>query len=270
MSASPPILLNMQDDVATLTLNRPERMNALTPHLFTQAVLAIDEALAGGARALVLTGAGNAFCSGADMMPDAYEDGSRQGRAASMPEDLGAVLERYYNPFVQKIAALDVPLITAINGPAVGAGLGLALLGDISIMARSAYVMLAFVNIGLVPDAGATWLVAQSVGRAKALEMALLGEKMDAQDALSAGLITRVVDDGEVLEQAQAIAQRLAKGPSIAIGMIRKQVAAALTKDLDGNLLMERANQRRAGMTADFHEAALAFAQKRPPHFTGR
>lgn len=259
MTAAPALLMDIADRVATLTLNRPERMNALTPHIFAQMTAAIDDAIGAGARALVLTGAGSAFCSGADLTPDA--DGLHR-------QDLGTVLERDYNPFVQKIAALNVPLITAINGPAVGAGLGLALLGDISIAARSAYFTLAFVNIALVPDAGATWLVAQSIGRARALEMALLGERIYADEARSIGLITRVTDD-DVLVQAQAIAHRLAAGPSVAIGLIRKQVVAALTMRLDDILAVESIHQRRAGQTADFREALSAFAGKRPPRFTG-
>jgi len=256
------IRLSIAEKAATLTLNRPERLNALTPHVFAEATAAIDSALAQGARALVLTGEGRAFCSGADLLPDGY--GYR-----GLPADLGEILDAAYNPFVRKLAGLDIPVITALNGPAVGAGLGLALLGDIVIAARSAYLLLAFVNIGLVPDAGATWLVAQGAGRARALEMALLGEKMGAEEARTAGLVTRVVEDGEVLAQAQAIATKLANGPTVAIGMIRKQVAAALTQQLDETLVTERANQSRAGFTADFKEAVAAFAAKRAPLFKG-
>jgi len=256
------IKLAVADGVATLTLNRPDRLNALTPHLFTDAGAAIDEALAFGARALVLTGEGRAFCSGADLADDGH---GYEG----LPDDLGEILDAYYNPFVRKLAALDIPVITAINGPAVGAGLGLALLGDIVIAARSAYLLLAFVNIGLVPDAGATWLVAQGAGRARALEMALLGEKMSADEAKAAGLVTRIAEDGEALAEAQAIAAKLAGGPTVAIGMIRKQVAAALTLALDETLALERANQSRAGFTADFKEAVAAFAEKRAPLFKG-
>lgn len=254
------IRLDIADKVATLTLNRPDRLNALTPALFGEATAAIDAALAAGVRALVLTGEGRAFCSGADLVLEGED---------ALPDDLGVLLDQHYNPFVRKIAGLDIPVVTAINGLAVGAGLGLALLGDIAVAARSAYLLLAFVNIGLVPDAGATWLVAQAVGRARALEMALLGEKMGAEEARAAGLVTRVVEDGETLAQAQAIAARLANGPTVAIGMIRKQVAAALTQRLDETLATERANQSRAGLTADFKEAVAAFAEKRQPLFKG-
>ncbi|SFS03316.1 enoyl-CoA hydratase-related protein [Sphingomonas jatrophae] len=255
------IRLDLADRVATITLARPERLNALVPSLFDEASHAIDAALEQGARALVITGEGRAFCSGADLHGEGDD---------ALPEDLGAIIDRAYNPFSRKIAALDVPVVTAVNGLAAGAGCGLALLGDIVVMARSAYLLLAFVNIGLVPDAGATWLVAKGAGRAKALEMALLGEKLAADQAHEAGLVTRVVDDGSVLEQAQAIAAKLAAGPTVAIGMIRRQVAAALSQTLDETLDAERDNQRVAGRTADFREAVAAFAEKRKPQFEGR
>lgn len=255
------ITFDLTDRVATLAIDRPTRMNALTPRVFAELTAGIDAALEQGVRAIVLTGTGGAFCSGADLVGDG---------GAPMPRDLGESLDTSYNPFVRKVAALDVPFLTAINGPAVGAGLGLALLGDISVMARTAYVLLAFVNIGLVPDAGATWLVAKAAGRTKALEMALLGERISADEALSAGLVTRVVDDAQVLAETQKLAAKLAAGPSVAIGMIRKQVAAALSLDLDQSLAVERANQTRAGHTRDFAEAVRAFGEKRKPVFEGR
>lgn len=256
------LLYDVRDDVATITLNRPDRMNALSTQLLDELALAIAQAGAEGARALVLTGAGKAFCSGADLIGD--------GEGASMPDDLGTLLEAHYFPAVKAIADLDVPVISAINGPAVGAGLSFALSADITIMARSAYLMLAFANIGLVPDAGATWLVAKSAGRAKALEMALLGEKVTASQAVDLGLVTRVVDDEMLMDEAQGIASRLAKGPSIALGLIRKQVASALNQTLDEVLEIEKVNQTAAGHTADFREAVVAFAQKRKPEFKGR
>lgn len=255
------ITFDLTDRVATLAIDRPARMNALTAQVFAELTAGIDAALAQGARAIVLTGTGAAFCSGADLVGDG---------GAPMPRDLGESLDTSYNPFVRKVAALDVPFLTAINGPAVGAGLGLALLGDISVMARSAYLLLAFVNIGLVPDAGATWLVAKAVGRTKALEMALLGEKVGADAAHHAGLVTRVADDGAVLHETQRLAAKLAAGPSVAIGMIRKQVAAALSIDLEQSLAIERENQTRAGYTRDFAEAVQAFGEKRKPVFEGR
>lgn len=252
------IRFDLTNRVATITIDREARMNALTPQVFTDMTAAIDRAIGDRAQAIVLTGAGKAFCSGADLIA---------GAGSSLKPDLGETIDASYNPFTRKLAALDIPVVTAINGPAVGAGVGLALLGDISVMAREAYLLLSFVNIGLVPDAGATWLVAQSVGRARALEMALLGDRMGADEALTKGLVTRVADDA--LTEAQAIAARLAAGPAVALGLIRRQVASALTLPLDDTLRLERDNQSRAGFTRDFAEAVKAFGQKRPPRFEG-
>lgn len=253
------LLYDVTDKVATITLNRPERMNALSLELLTELAQAVKQSEADGARALVLTGAGGAFCSGADLIGD----------GSGMPDDLGAYLERYYLPVTKGLADLDIPVVSAINGPAVGAGLSLALAADITIMARSAYLLLAFANIGLVPDAGATWLIAKSVGRAKALEMALLGEKVSAEQALELGLVARIADDESLAAEVQAMAVKLANGPSIALGMIRKQVAAALNSTLDDVLRIETNNQRAAGHTRDFREAVTAFAEKRKPEFRG-
>ncbi|MCB2015665.1 MAG: enoyl-CoA hydratase-related protein [Sphingobium sp.] len=253
------LLYDLSDNIATITLNRPERMNALSLELLTELAQAVKQSRSDGARALVLTGSGDAFCSGADLVGD----------GSGMPDDLGALLEEYYFPAVNAIVDLDIPVISAINGPAVGAGLSFALLADIMIMKRSAYLMLAFANIGLVPDAGATWLVAKSVGRAKAMEMALLGEKISAEQALDLGLVTRVADDEALDETVKQIAAKLAKGPSVALGFIRKQVASALNSTLDEVLETEKVNQRAAGRTADFREAVTAFAQKRKPEFKG-
>lgn len=250
------LLYSVTDDVATITLNRPERMNALSVELMIELADAIGRTQKEGARALVLTGASTSFCSGADL-------------TAGMPDDLGALLDQYYHPVVDALAGLDMPVISAINGPAVGAGLSIALAADIVVMARSAYLLLAFANIGLVPDAGATWLIAKSAGRAKALEMALMAERISAEQALDYGLVTRVVDDEEVAQAAGAIAAKLAHGPSIALGFIRKQVAAALNATLTQTLDIEKANQAAAGRTHDFREAVTAFVQKRKPEFRG-
>ena len=224
-----PILSTLESHVLTLTLNRPERLNALSTGLLTAAKTALDEGVAAG-----------------------------------------ATLSAYYHPLFDTLAALDIPVVSALNGPAVGAGMALALAADIVVMAHSAYLQLAFANIGLVPDAGATWLVAKSAGRAKALEMALLGEAMSAQEAKDAGLVARVVGDGALMDEAFGIACRLARGPTVAIGLIRKQVAAALNASLVETMALEAANQTRAGRTEDFREAVAAFRDKRAPEFRGR
>lgn len=254
-----PILYALADGVATIRLNRPDRLNAITPELLGLLGETLKRAVAEGARAVLLTGEGRAFCSGAEL-------GGFSGQAP----DLGELLETHYHPVVEALSALPIPIVSAINGPAAGAGASLALAGDIVVMARSAYLLLAFANIGLVPDAGATWLIARAAGRAKALEMALLGERMGADAALDCGLVTRVVDDEAVLETATALARKLAAMPTLALGMIRGQVKAALTGSLSETLAIEATNQRAAGFSEDFVEGVTAFAQKRTPDFKGR
>lgn len=255
-----PILLSaLEDGVLTLTLNRPERLNALSTSLLAALTQALDTGVAEGTRAVLLTGSGRAFCSGADLAGD-----------GGVSPNLGETLEAFYHPLFERLAALELPVACAVNGPAVGAGVALALAGDIVLMARSAYLQLGFVNIGLVPDAGATWLLARSAGRARTLEMALLGEPMSADEAKAAGLIARVVDDEALVAEAQAIARRLAHGPTVAIGLIRKQIAAALDAPLPDTMAIEAAHQTRAGRTADFREGVAAFIQKRSPEFRGQ
>lgn len=252
------LLSTLKDGVLTLTLHRPERLNALSTELLVDLTEALEAGAAAGARAVLLTGSGRAFCSGADLAGD-----------GGVSADLGDTLATYYHPLFQRIATLDIPVVSALNGPAVGAGVALALAADIVLMARSAYLQLGFVNIGLVPDAGATWLIAKSAGRAKALEMALLGEQMGAQEAKEAGLVSRVVEDEALEGVAQVIAHRLASGPTRAIGLIRKQVAAALNLDLEQTMALEARNQTAAGRTSDFREGVMAFLNKRPPAFRG-
>lgn len=257
---SMPVLLStLEGGVLTLTLNRPERLNALSTGLLSALAEALDQGVAAGARAVLLIGSGRAFCSGADLAGD-----------GGVNPNLGETLEAFYHPLFERLAGLDVPVVSAVNGPAVGAGVALALAGDIVLMARSAYLQLGFVNIGLVPDAGATWLLARSAGRARTLEMALLGEPMSAEDARAAGLVARVVEDEMLTAEAPAVARRLASGPTVAIGLIRKQIAAALDAPLADTMAVEAGNQTRAGHTADFREGVAAFIQKRAPEFNGR
>ncbi|WP_299307433.1 enoyl-CoA hydratase-related protein [uncultured Croceicoccus sp.] len=253
------LLTEREGDVVVFTINREDSMNALTPELLTALAAGLSGAAEAGARAIVLTGAGQSFSSGADL-----KAGSR-GSA-----DLGEKIDLYYNPVARAIADLSIPFIVAMNGPAVGAGAGFAIGGDIVIAERSAYLLFAFVNIGLVPDAGTTWHLAKSVGKARAMDMLLSGERIGAEAALAAGLVSRVVDDGTALAEAKALATRLAKGPSKAIGLIRAQVLHALDHDFEASLDTERTHQTTAGFTQDFAEAVAAFRDKRKPEFKGR
>ncbi|HEY0623426.1 enoyl-CoA hydratase-related protein [Sphingomonas sp.] len=253
------VLYELTDGVATIRLNRPDKLNAVTPDMLILLRNALWRAADEGARAVLLTGEGRAFCSGADLA--ARGDG---------PNDGGANVERFYNPVAEALSKIPVPVVTAVNGPAAGAGAGMALGGDIVVMAKSAYILLSFSNIGLVPDCGVTWLVAKSAGRAKALEMALLGERLSAQEAKDAGMVARVVEDDELMATAQGIAATLAAKPTVALGLIRDQVKAALNSTLSETLGIEARHQRIAGKTEDFREGVTAFLQKRAPEFKGR
>ncbi|ODP38465.1 enoyl-CoA hydratase-related protein [Sphingomonas turrisvirgatae] len=259
MDAAPSILSAIERGVAVVRLNRPHRLNALTLEMLDRLRRTLTEAVDAGARAVLVAGEGRAFCSGADLSPDEGLEGKAN-----------EAVRTHYNPLMRALADLPIPVVTAINGAAAGAGASIALAGDIVVAARSSYLLLAFANIGLVPDAGATWLVAKAAGRAKLLEMALLGERLEAADALEAGLVARVGDDAALHDTAIAYAVRLAAMPTVAMGLIRKQAAAALSGPLDQVLEIEAAHQAIAAATDDFTEGLAAFADKRPPVFRGR
>jgi 2-(1,2-epoxy-1,2-dihydrophenyl)acetyl-CoA isomerase len=245
--------------VATLTLARPERLNALAARTLDEMRAALAEAVDSGARCLVLTGDGRAFSSGADL---AGEGG--------LPEDAGEALEKGYNPLIEAIFALPIPVVAAVNGPAAGAGCSLALAADIVVAARSAYFLQAFVNIGLIPDAGATWLLPRLGGRARAMEMMMLGERVSAEQALAWGMISRVVEDEHLASESVALATQLAQGPTVALGLIRRLARDAQDLPLSEALAAERSAQRDAGRTEDFRRAVVAFLEKRQPRFEGK
>ncbi len=245
--------------VATLTLNRPDSLNALTSTMLDEMKAAIDGLAASGARALLLTGAGRGFSSGADL-----------ASGGGLPDDVGAALEAHFNPLVEALFRLPVPVVAAVNGPCAGAGCSLALAADIVIAGRSAYFLQAFINIGLIPDAGATWLLPRLAGRARAMEMMMLGERIPAEKAADWGLISRVVDDADLESEAAALAARLAQGPTMAYGLLRRLARDAEQLPLTDALAAERIAQRDAGRTDDFKAAVMAFLQKQPPRFEGR
>ncbi len=259
------ITLDEADGVATLTLNRPEVLNALHTEALEELRAALDHIRdEKTARVLVLTGAGRAFCSGAQLATPG------SAKAQIDPRDSGSRLESHFHPIMERIRALNVPIVCAVNGAAAGGGCSYALAGDIVIAARSAYFLQPFANIGLVPDVGSTWMLPRLVGKARAMAMMLLAERIPAQTALEWGMIYQVVDDAELAVTASAMARRLANGPTVAYGLIRQGVWASLEQSLTETLWMERENQRTAGRATDHVEGVKAFLEKRPPVFTGR
>lgn len=258
------IRLATQGAVATLTLNRPQRLNAAPPQMFKEIHAALQQIPALGARALLITGEGRAFCSGADL----------QGRDGPPVTSRGAgayqALTEVYSPTMIALSRLNIPVVSAVNGAAAGIGASLALAADFVVAARSAYFLEAFVNIGLVPDGGATWMLTRLVGKARATEMMMLGERIGAEKAESWGLIHKAVDDAELMPQATALAERLAAGPTRALGLMRQGIARAMEQSYAEALAMEATHQMLAGDSADAMEGGAAFLQRRKAEFKGR
>ena len=258
------VRMETADRIATVTLDDAATLNACGVDTAEglHACLKEIEASGGAVRALIITGAGRAFCSGANLS-------SSPAMSGGEPADLGQGLERAYNPLVTALRDLSVPVVTAVNGAAAGVGCSLALMGDLIVAGESAYFLQAFRRIGLVPDGGATFMLPRMIGRARAMEMTLLGDKLPAATALEWGLINRVVADAELMTTARDLARRLADGPA-SLGMTRRLVWAGETAAWEDQLRAEREAQRAAGRTQDFVEGVQAFFQKRPAQFKGR
>ncbi len=254
--------------VATITLSRPQRLNAAPPQMFDEIRAALLQLPALGARALVITGEGRAFCSGADLAGRGSEPAATPSATSRGAGAYQALTERY-SPTMLALSKLDIPIVAAVNGVAAGIGCSLALACDFVVAARSAYFLEAFVNIGLVPDGGATWMLPRLVGKARAVEMMLLGERIGADKAEAWGLIHKAVDDAELMPQAMALAERLAAGPTSALGLMRQGLARALEQSYAEALATEATHQMLAGDTADAREGALAFLERRKAVFKG-
>jgi 2-(1,2-epoxy-1,2-dihydrophenyl)acetyl-CoA isomerase len=259
------LLVDRTDAVVTLTLNRPEAMNALDVPLKE----ALRDALAAletdrSCRAVVLAGAGRAFCTGQDLR-------EHVGVLESGSTDPLDTVRRHYNPIASRLAGLAKPVVAAVGGMAAGAGAGLALLADFRVGGPGTSFLMAFANVGLAADTGLSWSLPRLVGHAKAVELLMLAEQVKAPEARSLGLLTRLVDDdAEVLPAAQELAGRLAAGPTVAYGAIKRQLSIGDAGTLNDALAAEAQAQAISGATADHRNATTAFVNKRKPTFEGR
>lgn len=260
------ILLETIGPVSLMTLNDPDVLNAFGQKLREDMQAAMDRVEASAARCLVITGAGRAFCSGANLNDP---DRMPRDRAAEARGEVKSDLEAWYNPMFLRLRALPIPIVTAINGIAAGAGMSLALSGDIKIAARSASFLQAFARIGLVPDCGSSWILPRLIGVARAMELSLLAERLPAETALNWGMINRLEDDADLMPKAMALAEGLANGPR-SLGLIRRMYWEGLDNRYGDQLDLEAKLQNQAGATLDFQEGVTAFREKRAARFTGR
>ena len=255
------ILFDIDAGVATLTLNRPDVLNSFNAQMHEEIRAALKQVGENDeVRAMLLTGAGRAFSAGQDL----------GDRAVGAPADLAESLEKNYNRLVRSLRELELPVVCAVNGVAAGAGANIALACDIVLAARSADFIQAFVRIGLVPDAGGSYILPRLVGRARATALAMLGEKLPAETAEGWGLIWKCVDDDALAGEAKALAERLAKQPTRALALMKRALNASFENSLSQQLDLERYLQSIASKSADFKEGVAAFLEKRPAVFSGR
>jgi 2-(1,2-epoxy-1,2-dihydrophenyl)acetyl-CoA isomerase len=258
------LIVDRDGRVATVRLNNPSKMNALSLTLTAELIHAL-EAIRDDAsvRAVVITGEGRGFCSGADL------SAGREGYERGEPPDVSMFLDGY-NRLIPLIAQMPKPVIAAINGVAAGAGLSLALACDLRVAAASSSFSMAFVRIGLVPDSGAAYFLPRTIGMARALELSISGERIDASRAIEIGLVNRVVADDTCLKEAALLAAELGELPTAAIGLTKRLFQEAAGRSLEDTLATEAKVQAEAARTADHLEGVRAFLEKRPPEFIGR
>jgi 2-(1,2-epoxy-1,2-dihydrophenyl)acetyl-CoA isomerase len=257
------ILLEKAGGVATIALNRPEKLNAFDPTMHEDLHRALDDAAEDEAvRCIVVRGEGRGFSAGADLAQIVEE--------AHGDPDLGEYLRNTYSLLVKRMVGIEKPIVAALHGPVYGAGVGLALACDLRVAAESAKFSVAFIKIGLMPDAGVTFLLPRVVGLGRALEMSMLGDAVDAEEAHRIGLVNRVVADDALSEETQALAGRLATMPTQALGRMKASLYASFETDLESALEREAEGQTFCGYTQDHKEGVTAFFEKREARFTGR
>jgi len=251
--------VNIEDDVAVVTFNDPKTRNAFSEQMGAE-FRDLMPAIAKQARALVITGDGPGFCSGADL--------NSTGEAVG-PKDLSVSMREIYNPAMLALRALEVPVISAVNGPCAGIGCSIAMSADISVVSSKAFFLQAFSKIGLVPDGGACYILAKSAGRARAMELVMLDEKLSPEQALAWGLINRVVEPEELMPTALGIAKKLAKGPTRAYAHMRKLMWSACEADYEDQLALESVSQGELGFSKDHSEGVRAFMAREKPNYKG-
>ena len=261
MSDYETITVERVGNVAKVTLNRPERLNACPPQMADELFAAVRDL--GDARALLMTGNGRAFCSGADLA--ARGSSSVKGGDASY-----SALQQHYNPMMMALWNCPVPVISAVRGPAAGVGCSIALAADFVLAAKSGYFLQAFVNIGLVPDGGSSWMLPRLTGLAQATRMMMLGDRIHAEEAERIGLIYKCVEEDALDDEAAALADRLANGPTVALSKMKANLRSGLSTDLNTALQLEAEGQRVAGWSEDAGEGGKAFLEKRKAEFKGR
>ncbi len=257
------ILFSVEEGVARLTLNRPDKLNSFNTAMHKEVREALARVASEGGRVLVLSGAGRGFCAGQDL-------GDRAVAPGGQGVDLGESIETYYKPLVLALRNLPMPVIAAVNGVAAGAGANIALACDLVIAARSASFVQSFSKLGLVPDSGGTWFLPRLVGNARALGLALLGEKLSAEQAAQWGLIWRCVEDGEFKQTVDSLAAQLAQAPTRGLARTKQSIYGSWERSLEPQLDQERDLQRELGRSQDYAEGVAAFIEKRTPKFTGK
>jgi len=253
------IAFDLNDNLAVVTLNRPDKLNATTRNMHAELRSAFDQIEKSRARAVLLTGAGRAFCAGQDLA-DLRMDG---------PKEIQEILREDFNPLVSRIRNLPMPVVCAVNGIAAGAGANLALCCDLVLAAKSAKFLQAFAKIGLIPDAGGTWTLPRQVGEARAKGLSMLAEPLSAEKALEWGLIWQVCEDDTLMAETAALATRLASQPTKAFALIKQAINASSSHGFDAHLAVEARLQEQAAATHDYNEGVTAFLEKRKPVFKG-